>query len=322
MTLANMRVAGALMSAMVVCSVSLQVCADQPARVEHGSNMVDGWPFDASEAQRRQQETAERLGVPVWVDLPCDNASPIRLVLIPAGAFMMGSPESEPERFPDEGPSRRVVISRPFYMGVHEVTTAQYHAIVGTKLSGAEKSDAPAVRISWNMAADACRRLGRATGRTVRLPTEAEWEYACRAGTATAYHLGATISRDRAAIHWIRDHTVSFDFKGPDAPMLPAVGSFTPNAFGLHDMHGSVWEWCRDWHGLWSVTAGGDTDPDGPATGRLRVLRGGSYLTSARDCRSAFRNATTPLAEGGTMGFRVVVELPAATVRPVGDRID
>jgi formylglycine-generating enzyme required for sulfatase activity len=177
--------------------------------------------------------------------LDLGNKVTMKLALIPAGKFLMGSPADEQERFDDET-QHEVTISRPFYMGVTEVTQEQYEAVMGNNPSRFKGDKNPVETVSWNDAMEFCKKLSARTNKTVRLPTEAQWEYACRAGTATPFHTGATISTDEA--NYDGNSTYGDGPKGEDRLKTIAVASFKPNAFGLYDTHGNVWEWCPDWH--------------------------------------------------------------------------
>jgi formylglycine-generating enzyme required for sulfatase activity len=159
-------------------------------------------------------------------------------------------------------------------------------------------------QVSWNDAADFCKKLSQTTGKTVTLPTEAQWEYACRAGTTTPFHTGQTISTDEA--NYNGNSVYGNGQKGTDRQTTIPVGSFKPNAFGLYDMHGNVLEWCSDWHG--SYANANQMDPVGPSSGSDRVLRGGSYWDFPQLCRSAYRNWGVPYGRDYDVGFRVVVD--------------
>jgi len=246
----------------------------------------------------------------------------LELVRIPAGKFLMGSPESEgenktagpdgetmdwPGRFPNET-QHEVTISKPFWMGIHEVTQAQYEAVMGKNPSRFkdEKDSArrPVEQVSWHDAVEFCGKLSEKTGRKVRLPTEAEWEYACRAGTATAFKTGDTISTDQANYHG--EFTYGSGVKGVFRGETTAVGSFPANVWGLYDMHGNVWEWVADWYG--EYPAGAVTDPQGPAEGQHRVLRGGSWSSHPQHCRSARRGRVAPALGTNRLGFRIALD--------------
>jgi formylglycine-generating enzyme required for sulfatase activity len=241
----------------------------------------------------------------------------MELVLIPAGAFLMGSPESEAQRDADEGPCHKVTITRPFFLGVHPVTRREYAAVVGHDpvRPGKDKDHdrephGPVTYVSWADAVAFCRQLSalaeeRAAGRVYRLPTEAEWEYACRAGTTTPFHFGASASSRLANFNG--RHPYGGAKKGPALQGPSPVGSYPPNDFGLCDMHGNVWEWCGDWYDRLSYGLGADRDPTGPGDGDVRVLRGGSFSCPGCRCRSAARYQGAPGDYGGTVGFRVAL---------------
>ncbi len=229
----------------------------------------------------------------------------MKLALIPAGEFMMGSPPGEEDRDDDQGPQHHVRITKPFYMGMHEVTQEQYEAVMGADPSHFKGKDRPVETVSWNDAAEFCRKLSEKTGKTVGLPTEAEWEYACRAGTTTPFHTGETISTDQA--NYNGDWTYGSGRKGVYRKSTVAAGSFAPNGWGLYDMHGNVWEWCSDWYGKDYYDTGAREDPEGPATGTSRVLRGGSWDDGPWYCRSAASGRAGPSNSSLYDGFRVVV---------------
>jgi formylglycine-generating enzyme required for sulfatase activity len=234
------------------------------------------------------------------------NSIGMKFVLIQKGTFMMGSPSNEPKRDKDEI-EHRVTISRPFYLQTTEVTQGQWKAIMGDNPSLFKDcgDNCPVERISWDSAQKFIQELNRKEGTDkYRLPTEAEWEYACRAGTTTPYNTGDCISTNQA----------NFDGRSPlpDCPegdcigKTMKVGSFAPNPWGLYDMHGNVYEWCQDW----CVDYSGEhvTDPIAPPSGwrgGLRVLRGGSCLNYARRLRSAYRYRHFPQNWDCTFGFRV-----------------
>ncbi|MGB2820171.1 MAG: formylglycine-generating enzyme family protein, partial [Phycisphaerae bacterium] len=222
----------------------------------------------------------------------------MKLVLIPAGKFVMGSPETEAGRRDHEGPQHWVKISKPFYVGVTEVTQAQYEAIMETnpsKFKGAEK---PVEQVSWNDAVEFCKRLSAKTRRRARLPTEAEWEYACRAGTRTRFSFGDS-DGELGDYAW---------YLGNSDKQTHEVGKKKPNAWGLYDMHGNVWEWCADWYEDSYYRSSPRTDPQGPSSGKCPVLRGGSWCDNPPDCRSAYRLGIAPGGRHyGNIGTRVAV---------------
>jgi formylglycine-generating enzyme required for sulfatase activity len=229
----------------------------------------------------------------------------------------MGSPESEPERSERESPQHTVTI-QPFFMGKFPVTQAQWQAVASfpkvnidlkSDPSGFKGAKRPVEQVSWNDAVEFCTRLSKATGREYRLPSEAEWEYACRAGTATPFHCGETITTDLA--NYKGDSTYGFGSKGQFRKQTTEVGSFPANAFGLHDMHGNVWEWCQDtWHENYN---GAPTDGSAwidENNQYVMILRGGCWYYNPSNCRSASRNYDIPGSDYNNIGFRVVCELP------------
>jgi len=254
------------------------------------------------------------------------NSIGMELVRIEPGDFIMGAGEAPPQtreewdqRDWDEAPAHKVSISKRFYMATTEVTNAQYEQFdpQHKELRGLHRvsteDDHPVVLVSWQQAVDFCDWLSKKEGRPYRLPTEAEWEYACRAGTTTPYHTGETLTPEQANFGVVPQG----ERAGP-----VAVGSFKPNAWGLCDMHGNVAEWCHDWFGPYE--AGEQTDPAGRADGWARVTRGWSYrranhkLGTVRYCRSSNRSGHLPEDANRTTGFRVVSgELPANEPLPV-----
>jgi len=259
--------------------------------------------------QRHWPETVLDLG----------NNVKMRLVLIPAGRFMMGSPATEAGRSGNEGPQHEVTISKPFYMGVFEVTQEQYEQIMGVNPSYFKGAKNPVEQVSWDDAVEFCEKLSARTGKKVMLPTEAQWEYACRAGTTTAFHTGDALKPGQANAAfpsnpgvWDRIMAWLGMSSGQNTIQTTPASSFPPNGFGLYDMHGNVWEWCSDWYGEDYYANSPKTDPRGPDSGSYRVLRGGGWGLSPLYCRSACRNGGLP--DGRRMyyiGFRVAVDLPA-----------
>ena len=320
------------------------------------------------------------LGSHVWSDEPTkknnsiENSIGMKLVLIPAGDFMMGSdetprqlaaayPQYDHSRFTslgDEAPVHKVRITRSFYLGQHEVTVRQFKKYL--ELSGnvpesiadstggygynpkydpktttrgdafegrdpkyswknagfEQRDDHPVLNVTWNDATRMCEWLSQKEGKKYRLPTEAEWEYACRAGTQTRYHSG----QDPESLLKVAN-TFDFDTEknwpqwkefalpGKDGFAFTApVGSFAPNAFGLYDMHGNAWEWCSDWHSDTYYAESPIDDPPGPAKGVVRVRRGGSWHTWSFYARSSFRNWNDPTTRYTLVGMRLICEKP------------
>jgi uncharacterized protein (TIGR02996 family) len=251
------------------------------------------------------------------------NSTGMRFALIPSGRFRMGSPEEEPGRHDDEE-AREVEIDRPFYLGVFLVTQRQYAQVMGdnpshfqrsnpaARVAGQDTSDFPVERTSWNDAVAFCQRLSETlgeirAGRSYRLPTDAEWEYACRAGTTAAYFFGDTLSLVQANYEEDRSPE-SAPGPGGLAPLgrPSAVGSYPPNAWGLYDVHGNVYEWCSDrCDDSFDL---GDADPQEPTAFDEHPLRGGSWYGQASYCRSAWRESNDADARLYFNGFRVAME--------------
>ena len=195
-----------------------------------------------------------------------------------------------------------MVLTGPFYLGLFPVTQAQYEVVMGSNPSrfrGAAGGgpDHPVESVSWDDAAAFCARLSalpaeKEMGRVYRLPTEAEWEYACRAGTLTPFSFGASLSASQASFDG--QHPYGEGSRGPAPPRTARVGTFAANLFGLYDMHGNVWEWCSDWFDAAYYQRSPRQGPPGPAEGAFRVLRGGSWRNQAVTCRAAYRNALAP----------------------------
>jgi len=226
----------------------------------------------------------------------------IQFVWIPAGTFMMGRYAGEQDSNSDEDPQHQVTLTQGFWMGKYEVTQAQWQAVMGSNPSYfTGDMSRPVESISWDDITQPngfLDKLNQANpGLTFRLPTEAEWEYACRAGTTTRFYWGDDPSYSQIGTYaWYYDN--SGDTTHP-------VGQKTPNAWGLYDMSGNVWEWCQDWYG--SYAAGAVSDPQGPSTGTFRVLRGGCWNYVVRFCRSAPRLSYSPDSRSFVSGVRLCV---------------
>jgi len=229
------------------------------------------------------------------------NGIVMDFVLIPAGEFDMGSPSMERDRDNDEGPVHRVRISKPFYMGKYEVTQEQYYAIAKSKPSRFKHDNRPVDSVSWKQADGFCKELSDVKDGSFRLPTEAEWEYSCRAGSQGRFCFG-----DDPMYSQIGDY--AWCSENSDSTTHP-VGEKKPNSFGLYDMHGNVWEWCGDWYADDYYQHSLTVDPYGPLKGKSRVLRGGGWFRSARYCRSANRSGLEPYYIRNHIGFRVVMEM-------------
>jgi formylglycine-generating enzyme required for sulfatase activity len=221
-----------------------------------------------------------------------ENSIGTKLVRIDPGRFTMGSPATEAQRNPEEQ-QHEVEITQPFYLGQHEVTQAQYRTVMGSNPSKAKGDRLPVEQVSWHDAKAFCARLSKTESRTYTLPTEAEWEYACRAGTRTPYSFGNTVSDTQAVFK-----------KG-----TRVVGSFAPNRWGLYDMHGNVNEWCEDYWGENYYASSPKKDPKGPATGKERVVRGGAWGLNPEYLRAAYRGGYEPDYKNDRIGFRVVLRI-------------
>jgi len=230
------------------------------------------------------------------------NSIGMNFVLIPAGSFMMGSPPDEPGRGDDER-QHRVTLTKAFYMGVTEVTQRQWQQIMGKNPSHFQDcgADCPVESVSWNDCQQFVQRLNQLEGgHRYRLPTEAEWEYACRAGNITAFANG---SITETGCSYDANLDVMGWYHGNSGKQPHPVAQRKSNAFGLYDMHGNIWEWCQDWYGIYP--SGHVSDPTGPLSGSYRVLRGGGWHEDVEGCRSAIRLGCSPGSRSGTLGFRL-----------------
>jgi len=242
---------------------------------------------DNSVAKKKQDESAKSLGKKVLEVEDLGKGVSLEMVLIPAENFMMGSPASEFSRDDDEK-QHEVTLMKPFYMGKNEVTQEQWEAMGGDNSSFFKGARFPVTNVSWNGCQEFIKKLNAKTDGGYRLPTEAEWEYACRAGTTTAYSYGDSLTKNDANI---------------DGGSTKEVWSYKPNAFGLYDMHGNVWEWCEDWYGDYPEET--VTDPKGPETGTKRVMRGGSFYRNESIARSSDRDHGEPSFRNYGIGFRL-----------------
>jgi formylglycine-generating enzyme required for sulfatase activity len=242
------------------------------------------------------------------------NSIGMKFVRIPAGKFMMGSPKSEKDRDDDEGPQHEVEVTKAFYLGGYQVTQAEYQKVMGTnpsyfaatgdgkdKVKGLDTSNFPVEQVSWDDAVKFCAKLTalekeKASKRVYRLPTEAEYEYACRAGTKTPFHCGDDLKSNQANF-------------GDTLGRTCKVGSYKPNGWGLYDIGGNVWQWCADWYDKDYYKVSPNKDPQGPKSSpeNARVLRGGSWDFFPGTCRAAFRGRNAPSRCSRSFGCRVVL---------------
>jgi formylglycine-generating enzyme required for sulfatase activity len=272
-------------------------------------------PCSGAEAWGAQQAWAQHLGRKAEEILDLGDGVTMQIMLIPPGRFVMGSPPEEPERDPDEVP-HDVTLTRPYYLAKYPVTQEQYQRLAGhnpsyfsatgggkDQVQGLDTSRLPVEQVSWDEAVAYCRKLAQQTGWKAALPTEAQWEYACRAGSATPFCFDTQLNGTLANCNGTQPYPAGTAVKGPYLERPCPVGSYESSAFGLFDMHGNVWQWCHDWYGKYDVAK--RTDPEGPQTGFARVWRGGSWLDGAWSCRAANRDRRAPGNRSANVGFRV-----------------
>ena len=259
---------------------------------------LDGLAEGSREAQERQREAVETLGLPLEVK---SRKTGVVFRLVPPGTFAMG----------DGGDRHSVTLTKPIYVGKFEVTQGQWEVVMGSNPSHFDEAgeDAPVESVSWEDCQEFCGKLCTLEGvpeGTYRLLTEAEWEYSCRGGTESAFCYGDDL--DSSMANFDGDYPYGGGKKGVYRKKTVAVGQFRPNAWGLYDMHGNVWEWCQDWYG--DYPSGSATDPKGPSGGSCRVDRGGGWFSYARFCRSANRYGLTPVFRYDFVGFRLLRAAP------------
>jgi formylglycine-generating enzyme required for sulfatase activity len=285
--------------------------------------------FQKNSPAQQDNWQRESVALPKTLELELGGGIKMQMARIEPGRFLMGSPSSEAGRRDDEE-QHEVEITKPYGLGMHLVTQSQYRQIMGTKpshfshqgdgreqVSGLNTADYPVENVSWDDAMDFCRILSllpavRDKGWVVNLPTEAEWEYACRTGAKTAFSFGDALSSQQANFNG--NHPYGGAVKGLFLGRTTKVGSYAANAWGVYDMHGQVLQWCKDWYDKDYYGQGDKRDPVGPASGRRRVARGGSWLADGSRCRAASRDGNAPPeVHYETHGFRVVVRLRAKT---------
>ena len=240
--------------------------------------------------------------------IPLSDTVDLELIWIEPGTFTMGSPNNELGRYSNET-QHQVTLIQGYWLGKYEITQAQYEAVMGKNPSDFKGDDLPVEQVNWNDAKDFCAKLTateKAAGRLPEgyeytLPTEAQWEYACRAETTTALNSGKNLSDKYKCPEMDEVGWYSYN----SSEQTHSVGQKLPNAWGLYDMHGNVWEWCLDFYG--DYPASPVTDPTGPSTGSDRVVRGGGWDQNASCCRSAYRNSFNPDAYWHYFGFRVAL---------------
>ena len=241
------------------------------------------------------------------------NAIGMKFVWIAPGSFVMGSPKEEKLRL-DRETQHKVTLTKGFYMSVYTVTQEQWQAVMGNNPSRFKgEKNLPVEQVSWEDCQEFVKKLRDKDKKAYRLPSEAEWEYACRAGTKTPFHFGATISTDQ--VNYYGEAVYGDGKKGVDRKKTTPVGSFPANAWGLHDMHGNVWQWCQDWYGDYpqkdvvdpqgAEKRGKNDKDDKDKDDNFRVLRGGSWDNDPRHCRSASRSWNVPGFRNDDFGCRV-----------------
>ena len=291
-----LRVRGEIMRSLMLCLVVLPFVISWKGSSETNQAGI------SSESQSTSQVISPDNGMETIT-----NSIGMKMVLIPKGTFQMGSPRTENGRRKDET-QHQVTISKDYHLGVTEVTQGQYEKVMGTNPSkfqnqvilNKDSSMYPVEKVTWEDAVEFCKKLSdlpeeKKAGRVYRLPTEAQWEYACRAGSKTAYSFGES-SKSLGDYAW---------FDGNSNNQTHPVGEKKSNAWGLYDMHGNVWEWCSDWYG--DYPKGAVSDPVGPREGLVCVVRGGGYRGEAALCRSADRVLLNPSYRDDYIGFRVAL---------------
>jgi formylglycine-generating enzyme required for sulfatase activity len=277
-------------------------------------------PLDCTQAEgvsapavkASQAAWAKYLGRSVEETVEVGHGVTLTFVLVPPGKFLMGSPEDETDRSDDET-LHEVTLTEPLDLGKTEVTQAQYQALTGDNPSEFKGDDRPVETVTWNEARDCAAKLTekRRDKYLYRLPTEAEWEYACRGGRSSSHPFGVYYGSALPAreANFNGNFPLSGAGKGPYLGSTCQVGSYAANALGLFDMHGNVWEWCEDWYGPYPQ--GAVTNPSGPLKGSNRVNRGGGWRSPGGLCRAAYRTSDAPGFRTSSLGFRLERSVPS-----------
>jgi formylglycine-generating enzyme required for sulfatase activity len=232
------------------------------------------------------------------------NSLGMEFAWIPPGTFLMGSPGSEEGRLNNEPQQHKITLTKGFFLGIHPVTQEQWQAVMGSNPSHfTRQKSLPVEMVSWEDCQEFIKKLRESDGKPYRLPTEAEWEYACRAGTTTRFSFGETISTDQ--VNYNGRQGDGRGTRGKNRKKTTPVGSFPANAWGLFDMHGNVLEWCEDY--LFGYPINDAVDPRGTESGPhpVRVLRGGCWFDEAESCRSASRLGNDPGVRNDASGLRI-----------------
>jgi formylglycine-generating enzyme required for sulfatase activity len=267
---------------------------DEKKIQQHLQNYFPIFEFDVITVDAKGKENSRRKSWAHYFREDLGNGVVLDMVYIPGGTFMMGSPENDIW----ESPQHQVTVPN-FYAGKYPITQEQWQAVMGNNLSYFQGAKLPVENVTWDDAVNFCQQLSEKTGKNYRLPSEAEWEYACRAGTSTPFYFGDTITPD----------LVNYDGNNPRD-----VGSFPPNSFGLYDMHGNVWEWCQDpYHDNYNGAPSDGSAWETPDS-KYRVRRGGWWADDAVNCRAANRNRRKAGHPDIDLGFRVaaLLRLPAS----------
>ncbi|MEH2303573.1 MAG: SUMF1/EgtB/PvdO family nonheme iron enzyme [Nostoc sp.] len=268
------------------------------------SNSLKTFPFETVTVNAQGNITNRRKEEAKYFEEDLGNGVTLEMVQIPGGKFTMGSPPGEAQRESDESPQHQLTVEG-FFMGKYEITQVQYQAIMGNNPSNFKGEKRPVERVSWDDAVEFCQKLSQKTGKTYRLPSEAEWEYACRAGTKTPFYFGETITTD--LVNYNGDYPYGSAPKGEYRQQTIDVGKFPPNSFGLYDMHGNVYEWCQDVynHNYQGAPKNGSAWLTGKHN-NMMLLRGGSWFNDGVNCRSAYRYWLARAIRYFNVGFRMV----------------
>jgi eukaryotic-like serine/threonine-protein kinase len=320
-----LKYSGLAIASMVIALLGKEMIDNSSQTNENGLELAE-YEFDVITVNDRGEEIKREKGSAKYFTEDLGNGITLEMVEIPRGTFMMGSPEHELEKYRDESPQHEVTVPS-FHMGKYEVTQAQWKAVAAMpqvekeldpEPSEFKGEELPVEQVTWYDAVEFCKRLSKATGKEYRLPSEAEWEYACRAGTTTPFHFGETITTELVnyrGTDWETGGIAGIVYpgnyaKGPKGEYrgkTTPVGSFPANAFGLYDLHGNVWEWCGDKYQENYTGAPRDGSPWVTKNSNSHVvLRGGSWNLNPPYCRSAFRNEVAPDYDFNFFGFRCI----------------
>ena len=296
---------------VIAVSEPEQIAAEKRRREEKERRFLE-------EQRRRDVEEQNRIAQAVqWQQATAPNGETCMVKIVdgveyvfhwcPPGTFLMGSPEEEEDHYGTES-QHQVTLTKGFWMLETPVTQEMWKHVMGDELY-CDGGILPMEEVSWYDCQEFCEKLSGRMGMRLALPTEAQWEYACRAGTTTPFNFGSVLNGDKANCRGYFPYGT--DKQGMHHNDLTPVRSYAPNAWGLYDMHGNIWEWCQDWYG--DYPSDSVTDPTGPNSGSRRICRGGSYDDCASDCRSAYRTGESPESQGYgvgySMGFRFAASI-------------